>query len=271
MRADRGRLGAGEPRPALILPTYNHAGTLIDVLERAEALGLPLLVVDDGSTDATATRLAAWVRDRGRRAPVSCIHHDRNRGKAAALRSGFAAARRAGHSHAVTLDSDGQHDPEQVPALLDAARRSPGALVVGARRSDLPGCPRLNLLGRRLSNLGLWLVCGVRVADSQCGMRVYPLDLVGAVPCPADRYAYEVEILAQAVWAGRPLVEVPVRSRYPPRAERISHYRPWRDTLACARTQARLLLGRLVPPKGLRGVSPRRGAVRFVDRFLRSG
>lgn len=231
-------------RPAVVAPTYNNAGTLLHVLDRLETLGLPLVVVDDGSTDATRSRLAAWVRrDRDR---AETVRHARNLGKAAALRTGFYRARLAGCTHAVTIDTDGQHDPEEIPDLLAAARRTPEALVLGARRYGATP-PWASRVGCRLSNLAIRLACGSRLTDSQSGFRVYPLSLVEALRCDADRYAYETEILPRAKWAGHPLVEVPIRSRYPPASRRVSHYRVGRDTLLCAAAHLRLCRHRWRP------------------------
>ena len=233
-----------EPRVVVVAPTFNNAATLRDVLHRIAATGLPMIVVDDGSTDDTP----AVLREFHRVLPRSVVlTHDRNRGKAAALQTGFDAAREHGHTHAVTIDTDGQLDPEQIPDLVDAARRHPHALVIGARddrRSDYPARSRL---GRRLSNLFIRMESGARVEDSQCGFRVYPLGLLSAVRPRAGRYAFETEIVTRAGWAGCPIVQVPVECRYPPGEERVSHFRPWVDSLRGIALHARLLGRALVP------------------------
>jgi glycosyltransferase involved in cell wall biosynthesis len=113
--------------PAIIIPSFNNAGTLREVLEQVSKLELPMLVVNDGSTDATAEILAKF---NGR---LQVITHERNRGKAAALRTGFMAANEGGITHVVTFDSDGQLDVADVPRLVDAARHAPHALVLGVR------------------------------------------------------------------------------------------------------------------------------------------
>ena len=160
--------------PVVVAPTFNNAGTLADILRRLDTLGLPILVVDDGSTDATASLLEAWHRG-PRAAAVQVIRHDRNQGKGVALMTGFAAALRAGYTHAVTIDTDGQLDPEQVPQMIQAARQSPLAMVLGVRDETAPDYPAKSRLGRRISNLAIRLESGARVRASQCGFRVYPL------------------------------------------------------------------------------------------------
>src|SRR5687768_4853449 len=130
-------------KTVVVAPTYNNAGTLPALIDGVLALGLPLIVVDDGSTDDTASILA-------RRKDLRVITHPRNRGKAAALRSGFAAAGEAGYTHAVTIDTDGQHDPAEIPKLLARAKESPEALVLGLRDDDAPGYPARSRFGRRI-------------------------------------------------------------------------------------------------------------------------
>jgi uncharacterized protein (DUF2062 family) len=216
--------------PVIVIPTYNNAGTLEGILRRVDVLGLAVIVVNDGSTDRTAQVLANWVAGRTGGAAI-VIRHARNGGKAVALRTGFRTAIAAGHTHAVTLDSDGQLDPEQIPEFLDVARHHPSALVLGTRdilRDDYPARSRL---GRRLSNFLIFLESGVHVSDSQCGLRVYPLGLIAAVPCRTSRFAFEAAIITRAGWAGCPLVEAAARCRYLPPGQRVSHFRPILDTL----------------------------------------
>ena len=179
----------------VVAPTYNNASTLAAVVR---LLPLPVIVVDDGSTDGTA----AILRDLQAELHLTVIPHPTNRGKAAALQSGFAAALAAGYSHAVTIDTDGQLDPREVPLLLAAAEASPETLIVGVRDDAVTDYPARSRLGRRISNLLIRLESGARVADSQCGYRVYPLHLIQFVECHAGHYGFETEILTRAAWAG---------------------------------------------------------------------
>jgi uncharacterized protein (DUF2062 family) len=233
-------------RPAVVAPTYNNAATLVGVLARvrATAPGVPVVVVNDGSTDGTADLLRAWADGR---AGVTVVTHGRNRGKAAALHSGFDACRAAGLTHAVTIDTDGQLDPEQIPDLLEPARDNPAALVIGNRDDRAPDYPSRSRAGRRVSNLLIRIESGVRVEDSQCGFRVYPLGLVGAIHARAGRYGFEAEIVTRAGWAGCPVLHMPVRCRYLPAGERVSHFRPWVDSLRGAAMHLRLVGRALLP------------------------
>jgi glycosyltransferase involved in cell wall biosynthesis len=242
------RSGRGDIRPAIILPTYNNARTLPDICRRCEALKLTMIIVNDGSTDGTAAWLARReISQRG--AETVIVTHPKNRGKAEALRSGFAAAIQNDCTHAITIDTDGQLDPECIPALLDCARRNPRALIVGARDDRQSDYPTRSRVGRKLSNFAIRLECEAIVADSQCGLRVYPLDLIKRVPCRTGRYGFEAAIITLAAWNGFPILNVPVNCRYlTDAAGGVSHFRPFRDSLHGVLLHAHLLLMKLVRP-----------------------
>lgn len=227
-------------KPVVVAPSYNNAGTLADVLTRVAALGLPIILVNDGCTDSTENVFKSWHREHPR-VDARMLKHRHNRGKAAALKTGFAAAMESGYTHAVTIDTDGQHDPERIPALLDAAREQPLAYVLGVRDDRHADYPARSRLGRRLSNLFIRLESGQKVSDSQCGLRVYPLDLVRCVPCHAGRFGYEAEMITRAAWAGCPIAEVPINTRYLPAGQRVSHFNPWLDTFLGVCTHVRLI------------------------------
>jgi uncharacterized protein (DUF2062 family) len=178
---------------------------------------------------------------------LTVLTHAHNRGKAAALMTGFAAASEGSYTHAVTIDTDGQLDPEQIPALLSPAQRLPTALVLGEREEEIEGCPSRSRIGRRVSNVFVWMESGVRVADSQCGFRVYPLDLLREVRCRAGRYGFETEIITRAGWAGRPIVGTKVRCHYFPREKAVSHFRPYLDSFRSVPMHLRLVLRALSP------------------------
>lgn len=227
--------------PVVLMPTYNNAATLEQVMAAVEALGLRMMVVNDGCTDGTAQVLLRWA------ARAELLHHSVNQGKAAALKTGFAAASAQGFTHAVTLDTDGQHDPSDLPRLLKVAEQNPDALVLGTRSRVLDNYPRANLLGRRLSNAAIRLQSGVRVEDCQCGLRVYPLSLMREIKVGAGRYGFEAEVITRASWAGCAIVEADVSCTYAPEGTRVSHYVPWRDSPRAVVMHLRLLIRSLVP------------------------
>jgi uncharacterized protein (DUF2062 family) len=255
---------AGPFRPALILPTYNNATTLADVVNRCLRLGLPTYVIDDGCTDNTQQVLATLAAPN-----LKTLKHERNKGKAAAIRTGFDAALKDGCTHGATVDTDGQLDPEQIPDLLAAAAKNPAALILGVRDFDIDGYPARSRFGRRLSNLLIFIESGANVHDSQCGFRVYPLDLAKTVTVRSGRYGYETEIITRAAWARCAIVEVPVSCRYFIKSEkRISHYAPWADTLRAIALHGRLVLRSMAPWPHKRWPRGSRDPVPWWRRFL---
>lgn len=204
-----------------VIPTYNNAGTIRRVVEAVGRYARCVIVVDDGSTDGTANRLDGL--------DVILVRHDRNRGKGRALQTGFRQARALGFDEAVTLDADGQHFAEDIPALLEAAGNHPGSLVVGSRNLAAEGMPARNTFANRFSNFWFFLQTGFRLPDTQTGFRLYPLWRMGALNWLTARYEAELEMLVYAAWRGINLLPVPVRVCYPSAEERVSHFRPVRD------------------------------------------
>jgi glycosyltransferase involved in cell wall biosynthesis len=228
-------------KPVVVAPTFNDAATLLPVLKRIIALNLPLIIVNDGSTDETENLLWTWYYHKPCRDHTYILSHRRNRGKGQALLTGFGKARALGFTHAITIDTDGQLDPEQIPDLILAAEENPDALVLGLRDDRAFDYPLKSRVGRRLSNFFVQLECGQCIRDSQCGFRVYPIKLVHHIACNAGRYGYETEIIVKAVWAGCTIVEVPVRCRYFSGDNHVSHFKPWQDTFRHCCLHVRLL------------------------------
>jgi len=192
-----------------VIPAFDEAATIGAVVRRLRAR-VDIIVVDDASSDGTAEAAARagarWV-----------VRHPSRRGKAAALRTGFAEALRRGASAVVTLDGDGQHDPDDLLRLVTAARRCPDALVLGDRLSAAAGDP-IPVLRRgaiRAADWGVGWLTGVPIRDTQCGYRVYPAALLREAPLRGEGFVLETEILLGAARTGRPLVSVPVRRIYP--------------------------------------------------------
>ena len=232
--------------PALIIPAYNHGPRLSAVLADARTLHLPLIVVDDGSDDNTKEILAR-LAEQPEYADLTVLRHPENRGKGAALLTGFAEAVAQGRDWALCMDADGQHRALDAARLLDAARKHPGRPLVLGARLGMEGehVPWTSRAGRGFSNFWVWACGGPRCADSQSGLRLYPLPEIVDVPCRARRYQYEVEVLVRARWAGMPVTEVAVGVVYQPKGERVSHFRPWRDFVRNSRTFSGLFFANL--------------------------
>ncbi len=237
-------------RVAVIIPVYNHEQRVADVIRGALKLGFPVIAVDDGSTDATTERIQGM-------AGVSVIRHETNRGKGAALKSGFAAAA-AVADWAITIDADGQHDPDNARTLIAAipegalaAERRP--IIIG-RRENMVGddVPWTSRFGRKFSNFWVRASGGPAVTDSQSGFRIYPLPQSGNMRVRANRFQFEVEILARAGWMGYPVIEAPISVSYTPGTPRISHFRPFVDFWRNSGTFMRLIFQRLLVPRFIR-------------------
>jgi hypothetical protein len=205
----------------IVVPVFDEAAAIERVVAGARAYG-PVLVIDDGSRDDSGAVAA--------RAGAEVLRHPRRLGKAQALLTGIAAARRRGASLVVTLDGDGQHDPEAIPALLAAARRADRAVIIG-NRLDGPGtlpAPRRNAI--RVASFFIRWTSGQPVQDSQSGFRVYPLALFDEVRTHRGGFVLETEILLAAAARGWSVEEVSVAAW--PRAGERSRFRPLRDGFA---------------------------------------
>jgi glycosyltransferase involved in cell wall biosynthesis len=232
------------PRICVVIPVYDHALTLRQVVRGARE-HLPVIAVNDGSTDATPDLLA---QEEG----ITVVTLPANQGKAAALRAGFAEAGRLGFTHAITLDADGQHPTGALNEFAAAAIRQPDAFIIGVRDLRQEGAPWVRRCSNRLSTFWFRVETGVPLADTQCGYRCYALAQLRRWRLHSNRYAYELELLVRAAWAGVPLVPLPVRSDYQAYTSRLSHFRPGRDFVAIAWMHARLLARSLrrQPPQG---------------------
>ncbi|MDR0736578.1 MAG: glycosyltransferase family 2 protein [Zoogloeaceae bacterium] len=227
-----------------LIPVFNHGGSVGAVVHALCALGLPVILVDDGSDAATARILTALA---DKTTDIALLRHPENRGKGAAVSSGLEyAARQFRASHVLQIDADGQHDPAALPDFLQAAAARPEAVIVGYPRYD-KSVPRVRLFGRYLTHVWVWInTLSLRIADSMCGLRVYPLEVVmPLLPAlsHAKRMSFDVEILVRLDWADVPIVNLPVTVRYP--ADGLSNFRPWRDNLCISIMHARLFFGML--------------------------
>ena len=205
--------------PFVVVPAHDEATTVGDVVRRAR-IHAPVIVVDDGSTDGTAEAAVA--------AGAAVRRHARRLGKAQALRTGVVAARARGATHVVTLDADGQHDPDDVSTLLAAT--APRTLVVGARRTGDGALPAGRAEAIVVAGFFVNWASGLRLADTQSGFRVYPVAIFDEVPARRGGFVFETEVLLAAAARGWLVREVPVRSL--PRVAARSRFRPVADGLA---------------------------------------
>jgi len=214
----------------VVVPTYNNGATVVDVLRRIAAVTPHIVVVIDGATDDTRRRIARWQEEEP--IPATTFHlvdYPDNHGKGYALLMGFKCAILKGYEYALTIDSDGQHFPEDIPLFINALEQHPEALIVGARNLRERNMPGGSTFANRFSNFWFAVQTGVRLPDTQTGYRLYPLRRLSGVHLVTSRYEAELELLVFAAWAGVELLPVPVRVYYPPRNQRVSHFRPFAD------------------------------------------
>jgi glycosyltransferase involved in cell wall biosynthesis len=234
--------------PCLLIPIYNHKDTIGGVLDSLAPLGLPCLVVDDGSDECTQETL----RRASERWPWVELHRlPVNRGRGAALRHGYHRAFERAFSHVVQLDADGQHDPADVPKFLDAARQEPEALILGQPIFGADS-PRARLYGRRLSQAFVWAVTGsLAIRDPLCGFRCFPLGrtmpLLDTVSL-GDRMEFDPEIVVRLSWEGISIVNIPTRVRY--FRGGLSNFRMIRDNILIVRAYVRLVVARVCRRSG---------------------
>lgn len=212
-----------EERICVIVPTYNNEKTIVDVLQRIQAYTHNIIVVNDGSTPETlaAIRTLTELPD--------IVDYAPNRGKGYALIQGFRRALELGYRYAVTIDSDGQHFPEDIPVIIDCHSENKDALVVGSRNLTADNMPSRNTFANKFSNFWFRLQTGIPLEDTQSGFRLYPLEAINLRWPITPRYEAELELLVFSAWRGVPVVSVPVRVYYPPEGERVSHFRPFWD------------------------------------------
>lgn len=212
-----------DERVCVIVPTYNNEKTIVDVLQRIQAYTHNIIVVNDGSTPATMTAIHSLEQ------LPEIVDYTPNRGKGYALKMGFRRALELDYRYAITIDSDGQHFPEDIPAFMDFHAANKEALIVGARNLTADNMPSKNTFANKFSNFWFHLQTGIDLEDTQSGYRLYPLERINLRWPITPRYEAELEFLVFAAWRGVSVVSVPVRVWYPPEGERVSHFRPFRD------------------------------------------
>jgi len=223
----------------VVIPVFDHSATLRRVVEGVLCHHDRVLVIDDGSREPVASVLADL--------PVELLRHSHNRGKGAALRSAAEWGLQRGYAHMVSLDADGQHDPDDLPQFFAEIAAHPQALIVGHRDFEQPGIPGSSRFGRQFSNFWLRLQTGCRLKDCQSGFRAYPLLIFRHLKFWTQRYNFEVEVLVRSAWAGLELRDIDISVYYPPGAERVSHFRGFMDNWRLTLLNTHLTLRSLIP------------------------
>jgi glycosyltransferase involved in cell wall biosynthesis len=206
----------------VLLPTYNNGGTIAGVIDGIRLLTNDLIVVNDGSTDDTSLILDHYPG-------IQLISYTKNKGKGNALLTGFRYAISKGYQYAITIDSDGQHNPADIPAFAEKLQETGQALIIGERNMEQASVPGKSNFGRKFSNFWFKVETGIDHNDTQSGFRLYPLLAFENMKFYTPKFEFEIEILVRLAWKGIKVESVPVSVRYFPKEERVSHFRPFRD------------------------------------------
>lgn len=211
-------MGVSLGRSVVVIPVHNEASTIGAIVAAARAYG-PVIVVDDASDDGSGQHAAA--------SGATVLTQPRQHGKGAALLCGFGEALRRGADTIVTLDGDGQHNPQDIPCLVAASQYWPGSVIIGGRLDGEAEIPRHRLQAILVGSFWINWMGRCNIRDTQSGFRVYPADVLQALPLKYGGFLLESEILIKASQAGYNIHEVPIRAVYQPRQR--SQYRPIRD------------------------------------------
>jgi len=226
-------------KPLIVIPLYNHASTVRAVAQAVLHRESNLLVVDDGSSDGGSDTLEGL--------SLHLVRHDHNQGKGNAILTAARWAKEHGFTHILTIDADGQHDPDDLALLLEKGRDSEWAIVIGKRDFNTPNVPESSKFGRNFSAFWAKVQTGQRIDDIQSGLRLYPLAVFECLRLRQSRYAFEMEVIIKALWAGFEVCEVDARVYYPPKEERVSHFNKWRDNVEISLLNTRLTFRALLP------------------------
>ncbi len=210
-------------RICVIVPTYNNASTIVDVLTRINHQTENIIVVVDGSTDTTNQMLKSLPF------VVDVVSYKDNKGKGTALVKGFKRAIKQGFEYALTIDADGQHFPEDIPVLINAFTDNRDALIVGCRNLREDNMPAGSTFANKFSNFWYRLQTGINLPDTQSGYRLYPLERMGNMKVWTNRYEAELEMLVFSAWRGIDMRPIKISVYYAPKDEKVSHFRPFQD------------------------------------------
>lgn len=248
----------------ILVPTYNNHKTLKKVLDGILVYTNNIIVVNDGSTDTTAEILAGFPR-------IQQVHLPENKGKGNALKTGFAKALALGYEFAITIDSDGQHFPEDIPVFLEALQNetSKNVLLIGARNMDQADVPGSSSFGNKFSNFWFWFETGISLQDTQSGYRLYPLKALEQLKLYTPKFEFEIEVIVKAAWNGTVVKNIPIQISYED-DDRVSHFRKVPDFARISVLNTWFVLVALfwIKPRDLYRRFRKKGLRRFVREDL---
>ena len=251
----------------VIIPTYNNSKTLEGVINGVLQYTDHIIIVNDGSTDGTEEIMESYPQ-------LEQIRLSKNIGKGMALRLGFRHALTLGFEYAITIDSDGQHYPEDIPIFLKALgeEENKNLLLIGARNMEHSSVPKNSSFGNRFSNFWFWVETGIKLQDTQCGYRMYPIKDLQNLRFHTKKFEFEIEIIVRASWNGTLVKNIPVQVHYD-QTDRISHFKPITDfvRISILNTILVIIAFFYIKPRDLYQKLKKKGVRRFlVEDFLHS-
>ena len=211
-----------EQKVCVLIPTYNNHKTLKRVIDGVLEYTNQIIVINDGSTDSTSEILKDYQNQ------FIVIELSENKGKGNALRIGFKTAREKGYHYALTIDSDGQHFPHDIPNFItELEQKNKPVLIIGSRQMEQDGIPKKSSFGNKFSNFWFWFETGIKLNDTQSGYRLYPLKFIPK-KFWTNKFEFEIEIIVRTAWKGIEVTNIPIDILYDPN-ERVSHFRPFQD------------------------------------------
>lgn len=231
--------------PCALVPVYNHEHAVPAVIRNIAAYGIPCILVDDGSSQPCAAvldSLAAAFPEK-----VHLLRHKDNQGKGEAVMTGIRYAEKAGFTHVLQIDADGQHDTGDIPVFLSLAEKSPHTIINGQPVYDR-SVPTVRYLCRYITHVWVWInTLSFKIKDSMCGFRFYPVSDVMRLSRKyhfGSRMTFDTDIIVKLFWEGTDILNVPTKVSYP--ADGISHFRGFRDNMQISQMHACHFFGMLV-------------------------
>jgi len=252
-----------------IVPVYNNEKTIAECIQKIKVHCNDIIVVNDGSTDLTGNILQHIDI-------TEIISFPYNKGKGEALKAGFERASVLGFTHAITVDADGQHSPDDIQLFIERIKENPHAIWIGNRilqHKMNKKVPLRSRFGRKFGNFWYKFNTGIKLNDTQCGFRVYPLQEILKIKSKGRRYEYEQDLLLKAAWNGIIVKEIDVHILYQSKDEAVSHFRPVRDFLLISKINSSAAMMRIFFPfllKNSEGSTWKERLVAFIKHELKA-
>lgn len=248
----------------VIIPTYNNAATIAKVISDVSNYTDDIIVVNDGSTDGTKNIIQGFPF-------LQIVSYEKNAGKGWALRKGFEYAISKGYEFAVSIDSDGQHYAKDLPKFIWELEKHKHTIIIGERDLNQANVPGKSSFGNKFSNFWFKVETGITIEDTQSGFRLYPLMPLKDIRFRTRKYEFEIEVLVRAAWKGVNIKSIPVSVYYPPANERISHFRPLKDTVRISILNTLLVLMTFLyirPRNFFRLITDKEKGKQYISKYL---